>query len=264
MVHLYASHARTLVALSGADFETAFQHASAISPAGVLAPYVPHALWLILDLVEAASRSGRQAEADAHVRAVAEADIAAVSPRLAMVAAGAAAMAASDEECRALFDTALAHPRRRSLAVRPRQNPALLRREAATRQVGRRSARTSGRRTPNLHPARRRSLVHACQQRTAGHRPDRWPNTGTRARITDPAATADCRTRGVRADQLADWRAPLPFPQNSGHPSASIVPQTGRDHSCRASRRSWRSAQRAVAILRHLIEAMRPAPPSRG
>jgi DNA-binding CsgD family transcriptional regulator/tetratricopeptide (TPR) repeat protein len=110
VVHLYALHARALRALSRANFEAAFQHACAISPAGILAPYVPHALWVVMDLVEAASRSGRQAEASAHVRAISEADIAAISPRLGMVAAGATAMAASDNECRDLFDAALAIP----------------------------------------------------------------------------------------------------------------------------------------------------------
>jgi DNA-binding CsgD family transcriptional regulator/tetratricopeptide (TPR) repeat protein len=110
VVHLYALHARTLAALGRADFEAAFHYASAVSPAGVLAPYVPHALWLIMDLVEAAARSGRQAEADAHVSAVSAAGVAGISPRLAMIAAGAAAMAAPDQACRDRFDAALAIP----------------------------------------------------------------------------------------------------------------------------------------------------------
>jgi DNA-binding CsgD family transcriptional regulator len=110
VVHLYAWHARTLAALGRADFEAAFHYASAVSPAGVLAPYVPHALWLIMDLVEAASRSGRHAEAEAHVCAVSAAGVAGISPRLAMIAAGAAAMAATDQACNDLFDAALAIP----------------------------------------------------------------------------------------------------------------------------------------------------------
>ncbi|HXB48997.1 MAG TPA: LuxR C-terminal-related transcriptional regulator [Streptosporangiaceae bacterium] len=110
VVHMYASHARTLAALGRADFEAAFNHASAISPAGTLAPFVPHALWLIMDLVEAASRSGRTAEAQAHVTAVAAAGVAGLSPRLGLIAGGAAAMAATDHACRDLFDAALAIP----------------------------------------------------------------------------------------------------------------------------------------------------------
>ncbi len=108
LVHMYAAHSRTLAALGRADFEAAFQNASSVSPAGTLAPYVPHALWLIMDLVEAASRSGRKAEASAHVSAVSAAGIAELSPRLEMIAGGAAAMAASNRACRDLFDTALA------------------------------------------------------------------------------------------------------------------------------------------------------------
>jgi DNA-binding CsgD family transcriptional regulator len=110
VVHMYASHARTLAALGRADFEAAFNHASAISPAGTLAPFVPHALWLIMDLVEAASRSGRTAEAQAHVTAVAAAGVAGLSPRLGLIAGGAAAVAATDHACRDLFDAALAIP----------------------------------------------------------------------------------------------------------------------------------------------------------
>jgi DNA-binding CsgD family transcriptional regulator len=107
---MYALHARTLAALGRADFDSAFHYAGAISSAGDLAPYVPHALWLLMDLVEAAARSGRPAEAAAHVRAIAGADVAALSPRLAMTATGAAAMAASDQACRPLFESALATP----------------------------------------------------------------------------------------------------------------------------------------------------------
>jgi DNA-binding CsgD family transcriptional regulator len=103
-------HVRTLVALGRADFDAAFQYAAEVSPAGVLAPYVPHALWLILDLVEAAWRAGRKAEADAHVAAVSAAGIEGISPRLAMIAGGAAAMAAGDHACRELFEAALAIP----------------------------------------------------------------------------------------------------------------------------------------------------------
>ena len=47
-----------------------------------------------MDLVEAAVRTGRQAEAERHVQAMREADIAALSPRLAILAAASAALAA--------------------------------------------------------------------------------------------------------------------------------------------------------------------------
>jgi hypothetical protein len=72
----YAAHADALAAAGRGDFEMAFVHASSISRAGELKPYVPHALWVVLDLVEAAVRTGRHADARAHVRAAQEAGIA--------------------------------------------------------------------------------------------------------------------------------------------------------------------------------------------
>ena len=109
-VHAYASHARTMAALGQGDFEEAYRQASAISPAGMLAPFVPHALWVLLDLVEAAVRSGRDAAAHAHVDAMREADVGAISSRLALFVAGAAALVAPRAQAGALFAEALALP----------------------------------------------------------------------------------------------------------------------------------------------------------
>ena len=72
---LAAHHVGSVAALGQGDFEDAYQHAAAISPAGVLASHVAFALWVVLDLVEAAARTGRHAEAAAHVAAMREADI---------------------------------------------------------------------------------------------------------------------------------------------------------------------------------------------
>ncbi|MGX1884796.1 hypothetical protein [Streptomyces sp. NPDC055287] len=58
-----ASHAKALAALGQGRFEDAYQHASAISRAEELAPYVPTALFVIMDLVEAAVRTRRRAQA---------------------------------------------------------------------------------------------------------------------------------------------------------------------------------------------------------
>ena len=109
-VSAYASHARTVAALGQGDFEEAYRHAAAISPPGVLAPFVPHALWVLMDLVEAAIRTERHAEAVAHVAAMRDAGIGAISSRLALNAAGAAAMVAPHERAAASFDAALAIP----------------------------------------------------------------------------------------------------------------------------------------------------------
>jgi DNA-binding CsgD family transcriptional regulator len=105
-----AAQARTLSALASGDFETAYQHATTITRPGELADHVPHALWMTLDLTEAAVRTGRNAEAAAHVAAVRQAGLAAISPRQALITQGAAAIAAPDHEAAALFGRALAVP----------------------------------------------------------------------------------------------------------------------------------------------------------
>ena len=107
---VFARHALVLAGLGQGDFEGAYQHAAAMSPAGTLASHVPHCLWVVMDLVEAAVRTHRQAEADRHVRAMQEAGIAALSPRLAILAAASAAIAAGDDRAPALFEQALALP----------------------------------------------------------------------------------------------------------------------------------------------------------
>ncbi|MCM4084335.1 ATP-binding protein [Paractinoplanes hotanensis] len=88
---------RTLAAAANGDFEAAYRHATAISPAGVLAPYVSIATWVILDLVEAALRTGRPAEARAHADAVRAADLAALSPRMRLIQHGVDALVLDDE-----------------------------------------------------------------------------------------------------------------------------------------------------------------------
>ena len=63
-----------------------------------------------MDLVEAAVRTGRRAEAAAHVAAMRDAGLAALSPRLALLASGSAAIAAPDDSAPGLFEEALAIP----------------------------------------------------------------------------------------------------------------------------------------------------------
>ncbi|KIF79436.1 LuxR family transcriptional regulator [Streptomyces sp. 150FB] len=107
----YARHVRTLADLGRGEFESAFQQASAISQPGTFASHVPHALWVVMDLVEAALRTDRRTEAATHVRAMHEACIAAFTPRLALLAGGSAALCADDdEEAVRLFEAALALP----------------------------------------------------------------------------------------------------------------------------------------------------------
>ncbi|MCX5311166.1 LuxR family transcriptional regulator [Streptomyces sp. NBC_00154] len=106
-----AEHLRVLSGITEGDFESAYRHAAAISPAGTLARYVPHAMWVVMDLVEAAVRTDRLAAATAHVRAAQEAGIADISPRLALLVGGAAALAApADDKAIALYHQALSLP----------------------------------------------------------------------------------------------------------------------------------------------------------
>jgi len=97
-VHAYAAHARTLAALAQSDFETAYAQASLVAPAGTLPHCTPHALWLVMDLVDAAVRTGRHAEAQAHVGAARDAGLAQISPRLRMLLLAATALAGEDEQ----------------------------------------------------------------------------------------------------------------------------------------------------------------------
>jgi DNA-binding CsgD family transcriptional regulator len=106
----YAWHARSLAALGRGAFEDAYQSAAAISPAGVFASHIQPALWVPMDLVEAAVRTGRRAEASAHVTAMRNADIAVLSPRLALLATASEAIAGPDDAAPGLFEKALAVP----------------------------------------------------------------------------------------------------------------------------------------------------------
>ncbi|GID33416.1 LuxR family transcriptional regulator [Paractinoplanes brasiliensis] len=106
----FAHHVRALVHAGSGDHERAYQEATAISPAGTLAPFRPHALWVLIDVVEAALHSGRTAEARAHVAAMRRERIDRLSSRLALVSAGCAAMVADDDEATAFYQQALAVP----------------------------------------------------------------------------------------------------------------------------------------------------------
>jgi len=110
LAQVWAHYALELADLGAGDFEGAYRHATAMSPAGTLAPYAPHCLWAVMDLVESAVRTHRHAEAQRHVHAMREAGVAALSPRLAILVAGSAALVADDDQAPALFEEALSVP----------------------------------------------------------------------------------------------------------------------------------------------------------
>jgi len=110
VVEWYAWHARGLAALGRGDFEEAYQQFIRISPPGVLASHVSHALPVLMDLVDAAVRTGRETEAKAHVAAMQDANIAALSSRLALAVGASSAMAAPADTALELFRLTLALP----------------------------------------------------------------------------------------------------------------------------------------------------------
>lgn len=71
-VHWHCAHARALAALGQGDYEYGYHQAALVSPPGTFPPYVQHALWVALDLVEAAVHIGRRDAAQAHVDAMHE------------------------------------------------------------------------------------------------------------------------------------------------------------------------------------------------
>ena len=106
LIH-YALHARALSALGREAFDHAYRDAISITSPGDLGSHDPQALWSAMDLVEAAMRTDRQAEAAAHAAALRDADVARISPRWALIAAGSTAIAAPDHAVD-LFERALA------------------------------------------------------------------------------------------------------------------------------------------------------------
>ncbi|WP_344042713.1 helix-turn-helix transcriptional regulator [Nocardioides panacihumi] len=101
---------RCLAAITRGDFDRAYREATVPGPAGVLPECEPYALWMVLDLVEAAVRTDRHAQAQRHVKAVEEARLGDLSSRLALLVGGAAGLTAPAEECVELFASALALP----------------------------------------------------------------------------------------------------------------------------------------------------------
>nr|WP_033277653.1 LuxR family transcriptional regulator [Actinospica acidiphila] len=105
-----AHQAAARAALGAADFETAFRHASAICAPGVLPPFNPEAVWSAPDLVEAAVRSGRHAEARRHADALRDAGVGHLSSRFALSVATVTAMTSADEDMGRCFEEALGLP----------------------------------------------------------------------------------------------------------------------------------------------------------
>jgi DNA-binding CsgD family transcriptional regulator len=105
----YARSARHVAAMGQGDYEEARIQGCRIDQSGAPSRGIP-SRWMVLDLVEAAVRTGRTDEARAHVTAARKAGIHRISPRIAMITTGAEAMAADENEAGPLFEAALSLP----------------------------------------------------------------------------------------------------------------------------------------------------------
>jgi DNA-binding CsgD family transcriptional regulator len=110
VVDRYVAQAAGLCATGRRDFDTAYRHYASISPPGTFAPHEPFALRVVMDLVEAAERSGRHAAAAAHVEAARGGSIASISPRLALLCAASEAMVTHGDAAPDAFERALRTP----------------------------------------------------------------------------------------------------------------------------------------------------------
>lgn len=108
IVATYSRHTAGVAALGRGDWQEAYASLASVNHPGVFGSREAYALWTMLDLVEAAVRSGHADEAAAHVAAAVLGDHAAISPRQAYLCAGAAAMIADDADAAHLFEQAAA------------------------------------------------------------------------------------------------------------------------------------------------------------
>ena len=94
----HAHFVRSLAAVSVRRFDEAYRECVAVAAPGVVLPQTTRATWFVLDIVEAAIRTGRHDEAAAHARAVLAADLWKVSPRAYMAVATAQALTSADDD----------------------------------------------------------------------------------------------------------------------------------------------------------------------
>ncbi|MGN6126475.1 MAG: LuxR C-terminal-related transcriptional regulator, partial [Humibacter sp.] len=106
-IHSFSHHVRTLIAAAQEDWEGAYQHAIALAPVGEFPPFAPHAMWVAFDLVEAALRTGRREDAQVHADAMRRRNLADVSPRIALLVAGARGMTEASDTGTGILEDAL-------------------------------------------------------------------------------------------------------------------------------------------------------------
>ena len=252
IVSAYAAHIRSLTALGQADFETAFRNAAAISPPGTFAPYAPHALWVFLDLVEAAIHTGRRAEAARPTSRPPATAGSTGSPRGCAWSSSPARPSPNPgpTPVPTALEQAITEPGQRPLALRPGPHSAHLRLPPAPHQAHHRRPPPAGRRRPDLPPARSDPLGGPRGPGTASHRHHRLHGR-RRPGLPHPAAAPDCPARRGGPHQQGDRRPPLPLPANGLYPPLPGLPQARHHLPRRAPRRPRRYARRMTSRFIH-------------
>jgi DNA-binding CsgD family transcriptional regulator len=101
---------RGLLALAERDYERAYLEFASRSPINRVELSSGFAASAVFDVVEAAARSGRLEQAQTHLAAAEAADIASLSPRTALLIAGARALLADDDDAVRLFEKVFTLP----------------------------------------------------------------------------------------------------------------------------------------------------------
>ena len=199
-MRIWAAHINALDALGRGDFEEAYQNAATVSPPGTFPPYTATAVWVCLELVEAAMRTGRNEEAASHVAAMREASLAAISPRLDFVVRACAALAAGHDRPAPLFDAALGLP-----GIRQWPFDTARVRLAYGEQL-RRAHATAAARTQltAAHDTFDAARSRALDRPRRGGAPRRGQPRGHPRHRTDLAGVRDRRAGGGRPDEQAD------------------------------------------------------------
>lgn len=105
----FTANVEGLAALTRGQYAQAYDAYSSIAQPGTLAPYTQAVLWNVLDVVEAAARSGHLDEGRRHAAAAA-ATLATISPRLRFQSDAAAALVAPERGYTAAFDRVVLDP----------------------------------------------------------------------------------------------------------------------------------------------------------
>lgn len=104
----FAHQIRALAAAARGGWEEAYREAAGVAVPGSFPPHAPQALWVAYDLVEAAVRTGRLAEARRHQTAMAAEAHRSSSPRLRLLAEAAGGLVAEPAGWVEAFERALA------------------------------------------------------------------------------------------------------------------------------------------------------------